>query len=457
MALALADNPASQALGRYKCLASVLREHSRICSRHFLHGDPNQLPSLEIGERFASPWKRNTACSHVARSSLSPSFQLPPKRPARSKKSEAPPSPAPTTQSQHSPSSSFQSSTPMPEDIDNEPLSAAIGEPLLSDYSVHVLPGEHVSADEIIVNTSLMSRIEILEAENERLKEALKCNKPKFFRLEDIANDDSLVQFYTGFPSHEVFLAVFEFLGPSVNSLHYWGTSARRTGKRGWKLDPKNQFFLTLIRLRLNVRVRNLAYRFGISIGLVSRYIITWICFLYQHLGKIEWMPKPEQEAANLPYIFAEKYPTTFSIIDASEIFIETPSDLYIQSSTWSDYKHHNTAKCLVACTPNGVISFVSPLYMGGISDVELTRVSGFIERLPKNTNPKISVMADRGFTVQDQLNSVGVDLNIPPFLSGRKQLLRKEVEQTRKIASVHIHVEPPIGRIKNFAILKGT
>ena len=94
---------------------------------------------------------------------------------------------------------------------------------------------------------------------------------------------------------------------------------------------------------------------------------------------------------------------------------------------------------------------------MGGISDVELTRVSGFIERLPKNTNPKISVMADRGFTVQDQLNSVGVDLNIPPFLFGHKQLSRKEVEQTRKIASVRIHVERAIGRIKNFAILKGT
>ena len=41
------------------------------------------------------------------------------------------------------------------------------------------------------------------------------------------------------------------------------------------------------------------------------------------------------------------------------------------------------------------------------------------------------------GFTVQDQLNGVGVDLNIPPFLSGCKQLLRKEVEQIWKIASV--------------------
>ena len=78
-----------------------------------------------------------------------------------------------------------------------------------------------------------------------------------------------------------------------------------------------------------------------------------------------------------LPPAFKEGYSSTFAIIDASEIFLETPSDLHVQSSTWSSYKHHNTANLLVCCTPNGVISFVSPLYVGGISDVELTRVSG--------------------------------------------------------------------------------
>ena len=32
-------------------------------------------------------------------------------------------------------------------------------------------------------------------------------------------------------------------------------------------------------------------------------------------------------------------------IIDCTEIFIETPSDPVIRASTWSDYKHHNTAQ----------------------------------------------------------------------------------------------------------------
>lgn len=93
-------------------------------------------------------------------------------------------------------------------------------------------------------------------------------------------------------------------------------------------------------------------------------------------------MPSVEQVTGTLPCEFKEKFPTTFAIIDGSEIFIETPTDLHMQSSTWSQYKHHNTAKFLVACTPNGSISYVSSLYVGSISDVELTCVCGLLTKL---------------------------------------------------------------------------
>ena len=71
-------------------------------------------------------------------------------------------------------------------------------------------------------------------------------------------------------------------------------------------------------------------------------------------------MPSVEQVLGTLPPSFQERCPSTFAIIDASEIFIETPSDLHMQSSTWSSYKHHNTAKFLIACTPNGCIRISS-------------------------------------------------------------------------------------------------
>lgn len=64
--------------------------------------------------------------------------------------------------------------------------------------------------------------------------------------------------------------------------------------------------------------------------------------------------------------------------------------------------------------------------------------------------------MADRGFTVQDILKEKGVSMNIPPFLNGRTQLPEEELQHGRHIASLRIHVERAIGRIKNYGILSG-
>ena len=143
-------------------------------------------------------------------------------------------------------------------------------------------------------------------------------------------------------------------------------------------------------------------------------------------------MPSVQQVCVTLSPPFREGFATTYAIIDGSEIFLETPTDLRMQSSTWSSYKHHNTAKFLIACTPNGCIYFVSPLYVGSISDVEITRVSGFLTQL--KDKPGISIMADRGFTVKDMLQAIGVELNIPPFMEGRQQLPAEEVQEGRRM-----------------------
>ena len=45
----------------------------------------------------------------------------------------------------------------------------------------------------------------------------------KYFCIEDFANDDTAITFYTGFESYEVLLKCFQFLGDAVNHLKYWG------------------------------------------------------------------------------------------------------------------------------------------------------------------------------------------------------------------------------------------
>ena len=65
--------------------------------------------------------------------------------------------------------------------------------------------------------------------------------------------------------------------------------------------------------------------------------------------------------------------------------------------------------------------------------------------------------MADRGFTIKDMLKELNIELNIPPFLEGRQQLPAQDMDTGRRIASLRIHVERAIGRIKTFTVLRET
>ena len=459
----------SQWLSALKLTERDVKEHHRVCSCHFRNGDSTQTPSLHLGERFASPKKlqsargiRATALSTKRRRLMNATCGT--KRPISSPSIS--PSPTPSTLRSMTPATPCSSDDPC---LDAAALCTEVGEPLLSDYSVHELHVPCESGDSFLssseappppsdvnvtVNVALIAQIEALEVEKKTLTSQLALKKAPFC-IEAISHDDALIHFYTGFHTYALLLAFFEFLGPSVNNLQYWRVkSKQRIRKRCTKLNPLNQLFLTLIKLRLALKEKDLAYRFGISTSTVSKYFITWVCFLYCHLREIEWMPTVEQVKACLPHSF-KKYCDTYAIIDGTEVFMETPTDLQMQSSTWSNYKHHNTAKFLVGCTPNGAVCFVSPLYVGSISDVELTRVSGFVEKLQGKSG--VSVMADRGFTIKDQLDVVGATLNLPPFMEGRKQLSADDVLRGRQIASVRIHVERVIGRIKNYTILKNT
>ena len=63
------------------------------------------------------------------------------------------------------------------------------------------------------------------------------------------------------------------------------------------------------------------------------------------------------------------------------------------------------------------------------------------------------SIMADKGFEIADDLPK-GVTLNIPPFLRGNGHLSIEDETETHRIASVRIHVERAVSRIKTFRIL---
>ena len=86
------------------------------------------------------------------------------------------------------------------------------------------------------------------------------------------------------------------------------------------------------------------------------------------------------------------------------------------------------------------------------VSDKRITRESGVLDLLEPGDN----VMVDHGFDISN-IVSDGVPVNMPPFLARREQMTAAETEETMSIASVRIHVERAIGRIKTYHILDGT
>ena len=227
-------------------------------------------------------------------------------------------------------------------------------------------------------------------------------------------------------------LICFEHLGPSVNFLKYWGRKASTCVVEFCgaprSLTPINEFFLVLCRLLCGLLGDDLAYHFGISQPTVSRIWIRWINLLYHKFREINIWPTRLQVDQHMPQLFKEFYPSTRCIIDATEIFIQAPSDPQAQQLTFSSYKNHNTYH---------TISHVSKLHGGCTSDRELFTHSGLLDLL----EPGDSVMADRGFTIADLLDSNGVSLNIPPSKVG-DQLLETDLVTTRRIAALRIHVE---------------
>ena len=179
---------------------------------------------------------------------------------------------------------------------------------------------------------------------------------------------------------------------------------------------------------------------------------------MYLKFAQIHIWPSREAVTKSMPEVFKDKYLSTRVIIDCTEIKCEMPSSLLLNTELFSSYKNHTTLKGLIGIAPNGAVTFISQLYTGSISDREIVIRSGF---LAQEFSEGDSVMADKGFTIQDLL-PLRTSLNIPPFLGQFEQMSPENVIRVRvrvrqqQFASVRIHVERAINRIKNYRIWSG-
>ena len=103
------------------------------------------------------------------------------------------------------------------------------------------------------------------------------------------------------------------------------------------------EFMLVMIKLRLNAKYQDLAYRFTIYVSTVHRIFLTWIKAMYIMLKQTIIWPDRDTLQMTMPDCFQVAFSKKVAVIlDCFEVFIERPS---ARASTWSNYKHHNTAK----------------------------------------------------------------------------------------------------------------
>ena len=339
-------------------------------------------------------------------------------------------------------------------------------------------------ADDVVDNedfeTIEMTELELLRRENEELKKQVSSLQSsntnlhqnisdyecKSYRYENISKNNEHFTKATGI-TKEKFRILLEYINPGKEScnIKYYDTNKRLCEetftreteklKPGRKplLEPEEQFFLYLSWLKNGFSLIHISWLFDISISTTSRYIITWSNMCYFALGSIPIWPSRDQVDKSMPESFKNTYPSTRCIIDCTEMYCQRPSSLATQSVLYSQYKSHVTYNGLLGIAPSGAITFVSQLFDGSISDKEIVRKSGFLQKYLWDAGD--SVMADRGFLIEDDLKQFGVNLNIPAFLDGREQFTAAELKESQTIASVRIHVERAIQRVKNFKILR--
>lgn len=209
---------------------------------------------------------------------------------------------------------------------------------------------------------------------------------------------------------------------------------------------------LILMKLKLNDTFERLGDNFGMSSSNASRIFKKHVPILSHFLKTLICWPEKRSIKRSLPIPFRARYSNVVSIIDCFEIQIEKPSDPIMQALTWSEYKKCNTLKYLVSSTPDGLVNFISSGFGGRTTDVVLFEKCGFLNMLPKNCD----VMADRGFKhIAKLINDKECTLIRPPSVSVSEKPTKQEVLESKRIASLRIHIERVIRRFREFEFLK--
>ncbi|CAN7937333.1 unnamed protein product [Ixodes hexagonus] len=300
-----------------------------------------------------------------------------------------------------------------------------------------------------VKTAQLQQRNLLLEFKLKRSELEVQHLKACQLTVDTIRHKPKKCMYYTGLPEYGVFKAFYDFLAPRAAVMKYWKCNERTKEMKGRprEMELIEEFFMVLVRLRTGMAGKEMARNFGVSEGTLSKVFTTWMNFLQRELKALTRFPSLHEVQENLPHAF-RNFPNTRVVLDGTEVRIQRPSSLVAQRQTFSPYKHFNTYKAVIGCTPDGYISHVSDLWGGSVSDRLIVEQSGLMGLL----EPGDAIMVDKGFRLNDL--PPGVQVHIPAFRKPQEpQMSEEDVAHTRQVASARVIVERVIGRVKQFHI----
>lgn len=317
----------------------------------------------------------------------------------------------------------------------------------LAEHLENVLFQRNVTDHDIENCVYCKKEVQEPEITQEEIIDENSCTCASGLNVENFKFQPDVVHFYTGLESFEKFMFVCETLGPAVDKLTYI------YGKPPEHITPINRFFLTLIRLREHKTYFELSILFKTTIKQIDNIFVTWTRFMKLEWSEIDQWNDTELVKFYAPSDFKKKFPRVRVIVDGTEIKCDKPTEPTAQKATFSTYKNTNTVKVMIFSNPGGLNTALSDAYGGSASDRQvIERSQHILERL----DPGDSVMADKGFDIEDILAGYGVSLNIPTFFKKCNQITPSILKKDRVISSKRVHIERVIGLGKTYKILRG-
>ncbi|XP_065639589.1 uncharacterized protein LOC136072328 [Hydra vulgaris] len=256
-----------------------------------------------------------------------------------------------------------------------------------------------------------------------------KQSSHKRLTWEAVRSLPKVIKLYTGCPTENVFLYIVSRVQAKHKKVSYFmdykrsferkqyqfSTPASKPSSTGKpiarQLFVEDEVLLTLMRIRLDSPLQDLAFRFKISVSHVSRILTTFITLLARELEPLIYWPAPEETLSFTHPHFIGDFVYVEGIGDCTEQTIQKPANAKAQYQTYSSYKSRNTLKKLIFCTKGGSISFVSKGYSGSSSDRFITEDCNVARRF----TPGFIALFDK-LDVQDLFLSRQVKAVIPPF-----------------------------------------